>query len=49
MAAGCATGGLLFGTGDIIAQQIIEKKGKDHDVSSILHVLGSDTERVDSS
>jgi len=31
MAAQCATGAFLFGTGDVIAQQIIEKKGTDHD------------------
>lgn len=41
MAAGCATGGLLFGTGDIIAQQIIEKKGKDHDVSFMMRFIRS--------
>ena len=30
----CATAGVLFGTGDIIAQQAVEGKGKDHDVST---------------
>jgi hypothetical protein len=28
----CATAAVLFGTGDVVAQQIVEKKGKEHDV-----------------
>lgn len=32
MATQCVTAGILFGTGDVIAQQIIEKQGKKHDV-----------------
>jgi len=31
MLAQCATGGFLFGAGDIIAQQFIEKQGREHD------------------
>jgi len=31
MLSQCVTGALLFGAGDIIAQQVIEKKGKEHD------------------
>jgi len=31
MLAQCATGTFLFGMGDIIAQQVIERKGRDHD------------------
>jgi hypothetical protein len=34
MIAQCGTSAVLFGTGDMIAQQAIEKKGlKNHDVS----------------
>ena len=40
----CATAGVLFGAGDIIAQRAIEEKGKDHDVSTCA-VLG-DGERA---
>ena len=29
----CVTAGVLFGAGDIIAQQAVEGKGKDHDVN----------------
>jgi hypothetical protein len=32
MVAQCATAAVLFGAGDVIAQQVIEKKGKEHDV-----------------
>ncbi|KAF9652708.1 hypothetical protein BDM02DRAFT_3183395 [Thelephora ganbajun] len=31
MLAQCATGGFLFGFGDVIAQQLVEGRGKDHD------------------
>lgn len=31
MLAQCATGGVLFGFGDVIAQQLVEGRGKDHD------------------
>ncbi|KAK7037668.1 Protein required for ethanol metabolism [Paramarasmius palmivorus] len=31
MLAQCATAGFLFGAGDVIAQQAVEKRGKDHD------------------
>ncbi|KAF8879119.1 hypothetical protein BD779DRAFT_1612935 [Infundibulicybe gibba] len=31
MLASCATAAVLFGTGDVIAQQVVEKKGKNHD------------------
>ncbi|KAJ7888084.1 hypothetical protein B0H14DRAFT_3081974 [Mycena olivaceomarginata] len=31
MAAQCGTAALLFGAGDIIAQQAVERKGKEHD------------------
>ncbi|KAJ8081848.1 Protein required for ethanol metabolism [Marasmius tenuissimus] len=31
MVTQCATAGFLFGAGDIIAQQAVERKGKDHD------------------
>ena len=30
----CATAGVLFGAGDIIGQQAVDGKGKDHDVST---------------
>jgi protein Mpv17 len=33
MIAQCATAAVLFGAGDVIAQQAVEKKGKQHDVS----------------
>jgi hypothetical protein len=33
MLAQCATAGFLFGFGDVIAQQLVEGRGKDHDVS----------------
>lgn len=33
MAAQCGTAAFLFGAGDIIAQQAIEKKGRSHDAS----------------
>jgi hypothetical protein len=37
MIAQCVTSAVLFGTGDVIAQQAIEKKGlKNHDVSPLL-------------
>ena len=38
----CATSFVLFGTGDILAQQAFEKKGSNHDVrptSSFLHLI----------
>lgn len=28
----CATAALLFGAGDVIAQQAVDRKGLDHDV-----------------
>jgi protein Mpv17 len=31
MLAQCATAAFLFGSGDILAQQAIEKKGRNHD------------------
>ncbi|KAF9000092.1 hypothetical protein BDQ17DRAFT_1360096 [Cyathus striatus] len=31
MASQCATAGFLFGAGDVVAQQLIEKRGKEHD------------------
>ena len=31
----CITAAVLFGAGDILAQQAVEGKGKDHDVSKI--------------
>ncbi|KAI0759251.1 hypothetical protein BD413DRAFT_598556 [Trametes elegans] len=31
MATQCATSAVLFGAGDVVAQQVFEKKGKDHD------------------
>jgi hypothetical protein len=34
MLAQCGTAAVLFGAGDIIAQQAVEGKGKEHDVSS---------------
>jgi hypothetical protein len=30
--ASCTTAAILFGVGDVIAQQAIEKRGKQHDV-----------------
>jgi hypothetical protein len=33
MIAQCSTAAFLFGAGDIIAQQAVERKGKEHDVS----------------
>jgi hypothetical protein len=33
MLAQCGTAAVLFGAGDIIAQQAVEGKGKEHDVS----------------
>jgi hypothetical protein len=40
MVAQCGTAAVLFGTGDLIAQQAIEKKGlKGHDVRSFSSVL----------
>jgi len=30
--ASCTTAAVLFGTGDVIAQQAVEKRGKQHDV-----------------
>jgi len=33
MFAQSATAAFLFGAGDVIAQQVIERQGKDHDVS----------------
>lgn len=35
MAAQCGTAALLFGAGDIIAQQAVERKGKEHDVGLV--------------
>ena len=32
MVTQCATSFVLFGTGDILAQQAFEKKGSNHDV-----------------
>ena len=40
----CATAGVLFGAGDIIAQQAVEGKGKDYDVSTC--AVLSDGERA---
>ncbi|TDL21241.1 hypothetical protein BD410DRAFT_790000 [Rickenella mellea] len=31
MATQCATAGLLFGGGDILAQQVVERRGREHD------------------
>ncbi|KAI0673299.1 hypothetical protein C8Q78DRAFT_1124225 [Trametes maxima] len=31
MATQCATSAVLFGAGDVVAQQVFEKKGRDHD------------------
>ena len=40
MVAQCGTAAVLFGTGDLIAQQAIEKKGlKGHDVRSFSLIL----------
>ena len=39
MVTQCATSFVLFGTGDILAQQAFEKKGSNHDVSAPLPVL----------
>ena len=40
MVAQCGTAAVLFGTGDLIAQQAIEKKGlKGHDVRSFSPIL----------
>jgi hypothetical protein len=36
MVAQCTTAAVLFGTGDVIAQQAIEKKGSKHDVSAVI-------------
>lgn len=38
MVASCGTAVVLFGLGDVIAQQVIEKKGKKHDVSGMMGV-----------
>ena len=35
MLAQCATGGFLFGFGDVIAQQLVEGRGRNHDVSNL--------------
>lgn len=35
----CLTAAVMFGAGDVIAQQAVEGKGKDHDVSVYLAVL----------
>jgi len=35
----CITAAVLFGAGDIVAQQAIEGKGKQHDVSILFHLL----------
>jgi len=32
MAVQCATAAVLFGAGDVVAQQAVEGKGKQHDV-----------------
>jgi hypothetical protein len=44
MLAQCVTAVALFGAGDIIAQQVVEKKGRNHDVSAanygVLHLVG---------
>ena len=40
----CVTAGVLFGAGDIIAQQAVEGKGKDYDVSTC--AVLSDGERA---
>lgn len=32
MLAQCTTAAVLFGTGDVIAQQAVEKRGRNHDV-----------------
>jgi hypothetical protein len=37
MLAQCGTAGFLFGTGDIIAQQVFEEKGNNHDVRESPH------------
>jgi protein Mpv17 len=34
----CITAAVMFGAGDVIAQQAVEGKGKKHDVSIIIHV-----------
>jgi hypothetical protein len=36
MIAQCATSAVLFGAGDIIAQQAVERKQAQHDVRSML-------------
>lgn len=36
MATQCIASGVLFGAGDIIAQQAIDRKGLDHDVSTLI-------------
>lgn len=35
----CATAAVLFGTGDVIAQQLVEKKGDKHDVGVCARVF----------
>ncbi|KAF9446185.1 hypothetical protein P691DRAFT_804504 [Macrolepiota fuliginosa MF-IS2] len=34
----CATAAILFGTGDVIAQQLVEKKGDQHDLARTLRL-----------
>lgn len=41
----CAASGVMFGIGDVLAQQAFEKKGRDHDVRVFLSLTcctGSD-------
>jgi hypothetical protein len=36
--ASCTTAAVLFGAGDVIAQQAIEKRGKQHDVRHLFRL-----------
>jgi protein Mpv17 len=40
MLAQCSTALVLFGAGDIIAQQAIEKQGRNHDVNFLIDFAG---------
>lgn len=42
MAAQCATAGVLFAAGDVIAQQAVEGAGRKHDVSANYEFIRAD-------